>query len=51
MKKIRDFCPMKMTPFSYDIEVPKSLANPKILLHVRSMDGNSINSIFHQTFE
>ena len=46
MKKVRDFCPMKMTPFSHEVEVPKLLERNKILLHVRGMDGNSVNSIF-----
>jgi hypothetical protein len=46
MKQIREFCPMKMVPFSYDFEVPSELAAKKILLHVRTMDGSSVNSIF-----
>lgn len=46
MKKVRDFCPMKLVPFSYDIEVPQSLQHNKVLLHVRSMDGNSVNTLF-----
>lgn len=46
MKQINDFCPMKMTPFAYDIEVPKTLNKARVLLHVRGMDGKSINSIF-----
>jgi hypothetical protein len=47
MKKVRDFCPMKMTPFAYDVEVPKSLSVNKVLLHVRGMDGTSVNSLLH----
>jgi hypothetical protein len=47
MKRVRDFCPMKMTPFAYDVEVPQSLNVNKVLLHVRGMDGNSVNSILH----
>lgn len=46
MKKVRDFCPMKLVPFSYDIKVPDELNGPSILLHVRSMDGNSVNTLF-----
>ncbi len=46
MEKVRDFCPMKMMPFSYDFEVPRSLNKSKVLLHVRGMDGTSVNSIF-----
>lgn len=46
MKKIRDFCPMKLVPFTHIIEVPETLKHQKVLLHVRSMDGNSVNSLF-----
>ncbi len=47
MKRISDFCPMKMVPFSYELEVPKEGLNKDIiLLHVRVMDGKSVNSIF-----
>ena len=45
MEKVRDFCPMKMTPFSYDVEVPTTIKANKILLHVRAMDGTSVNSL------
>lgn len=48
MKRVNDFCPMKMTPFSYDVKVPKLLNKQKVLLHVRSMDGNSVNSLIKQ---
>lgn len=47
MKQISDFCPMKMVPFSYEMEVPSSLSEGKVLLHVRVMDGKSVNSIFN----
>jgi len=47
MKQIRDFCPMKMTAFSYDVEVPTEIKKEKVLLHVRGMDGNSVNSLFN----
>ena len=46
MRKIRDFCPMKLVPFSHEAQVPDTLSGNKILLHVRSMDGNSVNSLF-----
>lgn len=46
MKQIRDFCPMKMQPFAYDVEVPNTLNKKKVLLHVRGMDGHSVNTIF-----
>lgn len=45
MKKIRDFCPMKMMPFSISWKLPKELDAKKLLLHVRTLNGNSINKI------
>ena len=47
MKQISDFCPMKMIPFEYEMEVPKSLKQDQVLLHVRVMDGKSVNSLFN----
>jgi len=46
MKQVSDFCPMKMVPFNYKVTVPTDLKADKVLLHVRSMDGKSVNSIF-----
>ncbi len=46
MKQISDFCALKMVPFEYDVIVPSKLKSDKVLLHVRSMEGKSINSIF-----
>ncbi len=46
MKQVSDFCPLKMTPFSLELEVPSSLENNPVLLHVRSMNGKSVNSLF-----
>jgi hypothetical protein len=48
MKQIRDFCPMKMVPFTYEYDVPKTLTKKNVLLHVRTMDGKSINTILGQ---
>ena len=47
MKQISDFCPQKMVPFSYKMEVPSKLKRDKVLLHVRGMNGNSVNSLFY----
>ncbi len=47
MKQISDFCPMKMVPFEYELEVPENLKSDKVLLHVRVMDGKSVNSLFN----
>ncbi len=46
MKQVSDHCPLKMVPFQYELEVPKSLKAEKTLLHVRVMDGQSVNSLF-----
>jgi hypothetical protein len=46
MKQVTDFCPMKMVPFALEMEVPAALTSKKVLLHVRSMNGNSVNSLF-----
>lgn len=46
LKKVSNFCPRKMLPFSYEYTVPKDLNAKKVLLHVRTMNGNSVNSIF-----
>jgi len=48
MKQVRSFCPMKMVPFTYEFEVPKNLNEKNILIHVRTMDGKSINTILAQ---
>lgn len=45
-KKISDFCPMKMIPFEYEMDVPSDLERNRVLIHVRSMNGNSVNSIY-----
>ena len=46
MKQISDFCPMKLVPFEYEVEVPQNLNKEKVLLHVRVMDGQSVNSLY-----
>lgn len=47
MKKINDFCPRKMMPVTFEVILPNGLHNKEILLHVRSMQGNSVNSIYY----
>lgn len=47
MKQVDDFCPMKMVPFQYEVEIPRKLQSEKVLLHVRAMDGKSVNTIFY----
>lgn len=46
MRQTSDFCPMKMVPFKYEVEVPKVLAADIVLLHVRSLEGKSVNTAF-----
>jgi hypothetical protein len=46
MRQVRPDCPMKMVPISIDTEVPNTLNADKVLLHVRIMDGKSINTLF-----
>lgn len=47
MKQVRAFCPKKMIPFSYEFEVPQNLDADRVLLHVRVMDGRSVNAFFN----
>lgn len=47
MKQVKAFCPKKMIPFSFEVEVPQNLEADKVLLHVRVMDGRSINAFFN----
>ncbi len=47
MKQISDHCPMKMMPFDYEVNVPDRLEADRVLLHVRSIEGRSVNSIFN----
>lgn len=47
MKQVKAFCPKKMIPFTYEFEVPEKLEADKVLLHVRVMDGRSVNAFFN----
>ena len=49
MKKVSDFCPMKMTPIKIELELPAQYVRDNVLLHVRSMDGQSANAILNFT--
>lgn len=46
MKKVSDFCPMKMIPFEMEVEVPDDIQRDQVLLHIRSLNGKSINKLF-----
>ncbi len=46
MKRLTDFCPMKMMPVQYPVKLDlSSLTMRQPLLHVRTMDGKSVNAI------
>lgn len=46
MKQTSDFCPMKGVPVSYPVKLDmSSLVMKQPLLHVRTMDGKSVNMI------
>lgn len=47
MEKINEFCPRKMTPISFEAVIPNTINKKEILLHVRSMQGNSVNSLYY----
>jgi hypothetical protein len=47
MKQVNTFCPKKMVPFTYEVDVPQNLEADTVLLHVRVMDGRSINALFN----
>lgn len=49
MKQVRAECPKKMIPFSYEFDVPENLEASKVLLHVRVMDGRSVNAFFNNS--
>jgi hypothetical protein len=51
MKQVSDLCAMKMVPFNYEMELPNNLKADKVLIHVRSMNGKSVNSIYYNTPE
>jgi hypothetical protein len=46
LRQVSAVCPRVMTPFEYEITVPQELSPKKILLHVRVMNGKSVNSLF-----
>ncbi len=46
MKQIADICPQRIMPFRYEIQVPDYLKSDKVLLHTRSMNGMSVNTLY-----
>ncbi len=47
MKQVQEFCALKMMPFEYEMQVPDKLQADEVLLHVRSIKGRSVNSIYN----
>ena len=48
LKQVAQFCATLETPFSYTVKVPSELNRDQVLLHVRSMNGKSVNALFNQ---
>jgi hypothetical protein len=49
MKQLSDFCPMKMMPTQYKVKMNfRTMKMKEPLLHVRTMDGKSINTIINR---
>jgi len=46
MRQVREYCPMKMVSYRYEFTVPKTLKSDIVLLHVRSLEGKSVNTTF-----
>ncbi len=46
MKQVSHDCPKKMVPFSIETEIPTDLDSREVLLHVRTMNGKSVNALF-----
>ncbi len=49
MKKVRDFCPLKMVPLTIPVTFnPESFSHQKILLMSRTIEGKSVNTIMER---
>ena len=48
MVQVRGFCPMKMVPFNAEWEIPNDLNADKVLIHVKSLGGKSLQQIIHR---
>ena len=51
LKQVSQICPQMVVPFAYETDVPKGLSEDEILLHVRIMNGKSVNTLFDNTIE
>ena len=48
MKQVRSHCPMKLVPFEYEWKVPNDIDRNEVLLHVRTLEGRSRNTLFYR---
>ncbi|MBH46907.1 MAG: hypothetical protein CME71_01915 [Halobacteriovorax sp.] len=48
MKQVSPDCPKKMVPFTIETEIPDDLEEQVVLLHVRTMNGKSVNAVFEK---
>lgn len=48
MKQVSDFCPMKLVPFEIPVKLPTTLTKDVVLVHVRSMNGKSVNTLLRK---
>ena len=48
MTLLEEDCKAELTPFEITASVPKTLRREKVLLHVRTMGGRSVNTLFYQ---
>lgn len=46
MRKKDAVCPQVLTPFVYKFKLPNDIHAPKVLVHVRTLNGNSKNRVF-----
>ncbi len=46
LSQSRAFCPKKEIRFNYEVKLPNTLREKQILIHVKTMDGKGINTIF-----
>lgn len=48
LKQVKPQCAPQKVPFAWTVEVPSTLKGEEILLHVRAMDGRSVNALLEE---
>ena len=51
MRQVSDFCPKKKVPFEFSFVVPTEIIRAQVLLHVKAMDGRSVNKLYRNFYE